>query len=76
MRDAHRQLAIMSVLHEHPTGIAAENLVRAVCPPDSRVERQRTLRSLNALADSGRIRVTGKPHPRSIASALVTLAGR
>jgi hypothetical protein len=49
MRDGHRQLAIMAVLAEHPAGLAAENLLKAVSPPGSRVERQRTLRALYAL---------------------------
>jgi hypothetical protein len=38
------------------------------------VERQRTLRALYALADGGRISVTGKQHRTEVASALIRMA--
>jgi hypothetical protein len=53
--------------------VAAENLLTAVCPPDDRVQRQRWLRAIFALTDWERIRVSGKPHRTSVASALIAL---
>jgi hypothetical protein len=72
-----RQSRIIELLAQpaHQDGVCAEYLLASVCRPGDRAERQRWMRAIFALADRGRISVTGKPHRTSIASALVALNG-
>jgi hypothetical protein len=67
----HRQERILAALAAHPSGLAAENLLAAVCPPGSQVERHRMLRTLNALEQGGKLSIEGRRHRTEIAGALV-----
>jgi Fe2+ or Zn2+ uptake regulation protein len=68
---SHRQERILAILAEHPAGLAAENLLAAVCPRGSRAERIRMLRTLRRLEEGGRLSIEGRRHRTEVAGALV-----